>query len=296
MPTIDDLHGAFALLEDQAPQASSDISTLTRPSHRGPGRGRTWAMAATVAAVITVGVAVPALLSNNGPSKSHVAAAAGFAAPLTPSTDSSAVLQFGFTIDDQQLRDEGFKAIKTTLNRLAQTIEYMKPSDGSPHLVGGEVALYYAGKYDPAQALRGVPVDVNGRPGYYFVADRTGPETVLAWEYAPGAWAEATGGSGTRDQVKAVELRLAKSARAQAATPVVPVSVHGLPTSTITSLLHYGDDAASGDFALGNAPGDAERWDVAWQPTAKASLGTPSSSSPWTGATGPSTPTTTAGC
>jgi hypothetical protein len=100
-----------------------------------------------------------------------------------------------------------------------------------------DVKVYAPGRFDPATALKGRPVDVDGKVGYfrgYDDASRSAEpdgfrDALLAWQYAEGAWATVRGLTHTTAGLDRM-LELASALRPDERAPVrVPLSLTTVP-------------------------------------------------------------------
>ena len=99
---------------------------------------------------------------------------------------------------------------------------------------GGEGPLailtaYSPGKFDPAEARVGQPVDVNGREGFFRPSVDL-EDAVLTWSYADDAWATIHGRSTDTSELD-VMVALAGDLRPAERTPVrLPLSLANVPS------------------------------------------------------------------
>jgi hypothetical protein len=101
-----------------------------------------------------------------------------------------------------------------------------------------------------------VPVRVNGHPGFYARITRLlSTVEVLYWQYAPGAWAEATAPS------RAAELALAESARPASVPLPVPVAPTRVSAGQyVNTLASDPADRAGGYEVAGRGAGYYVSW------------------------------------
>jgi hypothetical protein len=132
----------------------------------------------------------------------------------------------------------GYTTVEYASSKLfqrASLIPVRPPNNGG----WATITRYRPGGYHGA--TKGSPVTVDGQPGFvvadahptsvgYRDTDPTAHQRAVVWQYAPGAWGMATGGSGrTPAAVDQANLRLAEAVR-PGATPVrVPMTLGYLP-------------------------------------------------------------------
>lgn len=107
----------------------------------------------------------------------------------------------------------GYLAAEYRIEDGRQSAAIAKESD--LHRYTAALVVFDSGRYDGSRIRAGgVPVQVNGRPGYYASAQlaRTSRPT-LAWEYADNAWALVQGDWPTTAATRTEELRLARAVR-----------------------------------------------------------------------------------
>ncbi|TIC87738.1 hypothetical protein E8D34_08675 [Nocardioides sp. GY 10113] len=202
--------------------------------HRGRRRVRrnrgllAGAGAVALASVIAAG----SLLAGERPTDSPLPAdRRGLHAPLVAPDTLADVREFGFHV-------EAVPDLVTTGN---WAIDPDRQSIGVMVLgVGGgldlSVAVYYEGRApDLPSGSTGQDVSVNGRSGTYVESVLPGQwSAILAWEYAPGLWAEVS--TPVRDSVPPSDLRSRMLTAAEAVRPggeavLIPVRVGTLPAS-----------------------------------------------------------------
>jgi len=276
MPTLDDLQAVFADLESRAP---STVTVATRRSRR-PG-----VLLAVAAAVITGGVAVAVPLtvgSHDRPARPHPhtsAASPAFPSALpAPAAGQSPRLRFGFTVGAV----DGFRFDTPTINRdyqslmLEGTVRLNCPScHGTADPAQGQVRVYYLGRFDAAHLDRSHPVDVNGRPGFYtrIRLDAGDPTRydVLAWQYAPRAWAVVSiwnhlaDSSQSLPQRQADDLRIATAVHSADLAMPVPFRLRATPGAHVDEL-----SADGAQLSLGG-----HDWILGWSVGALPPRGTP---------------------
>jgi hypothetical protein len=191
----------------------------------GAPRRRTWlAGAATIAAVLLLLVGLPQLFRGGalvgfgadptaGPSTSASPSDIETPGPTSSTTPAPSPFASASASPDVSVR----LALTTTLRTSSIGPWVVKPylvaatyqlariiQPGLPKSYG-QVAVYEAGAYDPSQVQSGLPTEVRGHPARYQPAgtqpgtesahSSDGPiiEPLLAWEYAPSAWAIVSG-------------------------------------------------------------------------------------------------------
>jgi hypothetical protein len=110
-----------------------------------------------------------------------------------------------------------------------ETFEFPNECLGCNHSSAtASVTVYARGAYDPAAAMTGRPVSVNGAEGY-FLPPRWPAGAVLAWQYGKYAWATAHGMSETTGSMDRL-LGLAALVQPARRIPVrLPLSLSTLP-------------------------------------------------------------------
>lgn len=220
MLTEEDLRATFRALERETPEPGDTLAILDRRLRRCAARRRTGFMVAVASltlALVAGSLAAPDLLGGD-PS--------GQTAP-----DPGEVWGFHFRLDPVPGTQVTYRSFDTRFG--SAFVRVPGPSNWSYN-----VEVFEPGAYDPAAARAGEPVDVAGKAGFYrpdllcqcFGATVTDP--ILAWEYAPDAWAGVrfSGSEGWPPDMRAQLLRLAKAVRTDQTIPLrVPFKVGYLP-------------------------------------------------------------------
>jgi hypothetical protein len=285
MRTVHDLDDAFCALADTAPEPGP-LPVLTTSSH-APERGETsrriaqrW-LAPTIAAVGTVAL-VAGLVWVTADSKSagpgNGAAGADQLQALTaPAADEAPDLTLRFTATPPA----GDTVTSYEFDRAGQVIDFGSAAapPGCDPISGtascrqvAQVRLYWANppkdpderNFNAAKVSRTGTAEVDGRAAFFgrmpHAAD--GREK-LFWQYAPGAWAEATAPS------RAAELALAESVRGATVAVRIPLA----PTMSghrYANVLSSQSSGAGGTLEI-SSPGAREGgFDVAWGNAATA--------------------------
>jgi len=207
MSTDQDVRAAFHTLADHAP-SEIDLDALTVRSRPAKWQLRpTLAVCGAVAAVIAAVAGVALVLTP------HRHSTPPMAPPAVP-------LRIGFTVP-------GYPVALTTVNAKYQEVGF----DGET------VRVYAAGAFNPATMQGGKRVNVNGHAGYFGRLRVPEPGLmpdlrVLAWPYAPDAWALVAGWepNSSDTQQLADSLTVAKALRVGGSTPLkVPFRLGYLP-------------------------------------------------------------------
>lgn len=241
MITESDLRTAFA---DEAHDVSEPADVMARLAFDGPSpRASTrhhrlvWAapVAAAAAAVIALSAAVAITDSRH---VTTTAASGGHTLPWMPGRE----LRFTASVSAVS----GYEIEQSYLSPDRETTDLVVP--GGSGVISGEVVIYAAGAFDPAEVSGGDPVSVQGHSGYYGLAtssahqldhlDNPSEVPTLAWEFAPERWALVQGWDAA-DTPPLQELhldprtemtRVAAAVNTSAAAPLlVPYRVGHLP-------------------------------------------------------------------
>jgi len=221
MSTTQDVRAAFDTLADHAP--SEVHLLLADPQPRRRNLRPVFATAIAVATVIALAAALAAVLA---PRRHHAGPAQSPPAPVS--------MRFSFTIDPST-------RYKLLGGGVAADGQDAFIKDGHTTM---SMHLYRAGAFDPAEAMRGTPVDVNGHRGYFTDLSTYIGDHNIAWEYAPNAWGvvgtDTTYASG--DAAKNAEVEVAQSLRFTQHGPLVrvPFQIGNLPSDVA---LTYGAEA-----------------------------------------------------
>jgi hypothetical protein len=226
--TEDDVRLACLALEDDAPSVDDVLAAVIGPSRRRPRRQRQLraylAVAATVVAVAAVAVAALAWPAHHRTSPP----------PATRPPADPALSRVDFTVAAPS-RYETVEYTSGALFERASLIRVQPKYDDG----WATITRYRPGGY--RGTTTGRPVSVNGQRGFvvadahptfvgYRDTDPSVRQRAVVWQYAPGAWAMATGGSGrTPAAVDQANLSLAEAVR-PGTTPVpVPMKLGYLP-------------------------------------------------------------------
>lgn len=226
--TENDVRLACLALEDDAPSVDEVLAAVIGPARRRSGRPRQrrtyLAVAATVVAVSAVAVA--ALV---WPAQHRVSSP-----PATRPPADQALSRVAFTV----VAPPGYQTVEYTSGALFQQAGLIRVR---PHYDGGwaTITRYRQGGYHGTTAGRSVSVD--GQPGFvvadahptsvgYRDTDPSAHQRAVVWQYAPGSWAMATGGSGrTPAAVDQANLGLAEAVRPGTTQVRVPMKLGYLP-------------------------------------------------------------------
>ena len=220
--TEDDIRAACAFLEEDAPSAEDVLAVLTKHQPRRRPLRTYYAVAATVVVVAAVAVAALALPGRHR----------GSPTPPARTLANPALSKVDFTV----VAPRGYRAVEYDSGGLFQRVSLVNANN-----VNGwaTVTLYRPGGYDGTTT--GPPVTVDGHPGAivadahpttvgYRATDPTQHQRAVVWQYAPQAWALATGGSGsTAGAVDQANLLLARAIRPGSTDVRVPMKLSYLP-------------------------------------------------------------------
>lgn len=251
MRTTTDIRTAFEEFADRAPSEVHLLLDDPQPRHRNLRPVLATAMA--VAAVVALAAALAAALA---PSHHHPGPAKPPPAPVS--------MRFGFTIDPAT----GYELVGGDIGvfgdgQIGAVGQGAVIKDGHTLM---SMLLYGVGvdpaEFDPAEAMRGTPVDVNGHRGYFTDLSTYIGNYNVAWEYAPGAW----GVLGTDSKypsagaAKKAEVGVAKAVRFTKHGPLlrVPFRIGYLPPDVALS---YGAESTGvpprrGQFTFSGASPD----------------------------------------
>lgn len=261
MYTEDDLRATFGTLEQEAPTIGETLAGVETLRQRRTTRRRVTGVTAAVVvtAALTAGsLAAPGLLRDNNPEQVQ---------PANPVAVKP--LEFPFAVEDTP----GFKtfyqgASHPTLVDNAKVFqtngEFPRDTNQQPY----DLFVFEAGKYNPAAARAGEPIDVRGKPGFYRPdmpchCSGESPISGLAWEYAPNTWAlvQYFKTDVPVAEVKENLVRIATAVRFDKTTPLrVPFKVGYLPEGlqlTMGDMFTWDPDRAGAH--LGLAPTDPDK-------------------------------------
>ena len=271
--SIADLRAAFAALEERAPTELPPDRLPGRPSTRGQSGGanlRRWVvpLAAAAALVTATGgtwLATSALRSPSPPAEGT----------RVPTTTVPTELRFSFDVASVPGYRVQLAQIQPELQRADVTV-------GTSDLICGAVYVFPAGGFDPTEALRGKPIRVGDRAGYFapltspsLLDNRTVKPAVLdsvAWQYRPNAWAmvqldwgliptELSNPLARGHTVEADELRIAAAVKTGQSTAMrLPFRVGYLPAGVYPVSANQSPELQGG--ALGLADGRPTAKDV----------------------------------
>lgn len=199
MPTLDDLHEAFAELEHQAPLNCH--RALARQQGDGvvrtSARQRPWLLPALVAAVV-LGVVTVAILgiAIGTQSRSNQQQVASSPPPSTGvATQPGRVQATTYSFELRPLA--GVTGADRRAGTDYQVLQLVSVVEGQPPVA--QVLVYPVGGFAPARPPGAIDVGVGDLPGFsgLIAPDGPGMATVIdapgldavAWEYVPGAWA-----------------------------------------------------------------------------------------------------------
>lgn len=209
MPTLDSLKAAFEARADEATPVSDLLASLP-PRHEHDPWARRGAVVAGVASAAAVAVIVTVTsehsMSGNGTTApSREQSAAHSRRPHPPAGPQPTRLQYTFSLGHVAGYELAYDQIDPT-SQVADVSESGRAD--SPTSTGstvarsiGDIRVYARGAFDPTEARKGAPVEVDGHPGYW--ANMPDPDTgdppagvdkrAVVWEYAPDSWAVVQG-------------------------------------------------------------------------------------------------------
>lgn len=277
MPTLDDLHDAFAELEEQAPLSCH--RALARQQGDGfvrtGARQRPWLLPALVAAVV-LGVVTVAILgiAIGTQSRSNQQQVASSPPPSTGVSDATSPIEtqparMQATTYSFELRPlAGVTGADRRAGRDYQVLQLVSVVEGQPPVA--QVLVYPVGGFVPARPPGAIEVRVGDLPGFSGLIAPEGPgmATVIdapgldavAWEYVPGAWAIVQSGGPVDSGVTVPTLvQIAEAVYFSGTQPVlVPaqfgflpagltpdsIATTGPPATRLTTIDFAGDGAA----------------------------------------------------
>ena len=238
MRTENDLRRALIELE---PATTSTAGMLDRVRAGAARRRQRRRAMIAIAAVTVVAAAIPVgahQLRHSPGSTATATAQPGVtrtpsARPSPTRTPPSGVtLRFGF----ESRPTPGYLVVPSSIEPDVQRASIYLANVGIGRRSFGDLTVYTGPDFDASLALRGEPVTVNGRRGYY--ASLPDPDTgngtrkpALAWEYAPSKWAVVQG-DWTPAAARGAELALARAVSFDGTrTFAVPYRAVGLPAN-----------------------------------------------------------------
>jgi hypothetical protein len=223
MRTEDDLRQALLDLEPANPHIPDLLDRVEAAAARRRRRRATTAALATVVAVGGVGAVTPLALRHADRASDPTATASTPrpsgttpAPTVPPPTTPNGWLRFVASSDPVS----GYVVSWYAVVPGGQTAVVDERADSPKDL--GDIRVYAAGRYDPAAASAGVPLQVRGHQGYFATlidpdtTDKAGgnghAKPAVVWEYAPDSWAVVQG-DWTPAAARTEELRIANAVR-----------------------------------------------------------------------------------
>jgi hypothetical protein len=193
------------------------------------------------AAIALVGVIVAAGCSaqQDAEPSPQASSPAVTSSPAAPAPSSTTVTQFdphwmGLTPDQPQ----GWKELNRTITGEFQQFS-LRPADETDMRYGCngcapwtvDLTAYAAGKFDPAEAQTGQPVNVNGQGDGFLTEDPAKQTATLTWPYADNAWATVKGWTPATTQLDRM-VELAHALKPAERTPIrLPMSMPDVPAN-----------------------------------------------------------------
>jgi hypothetical protein len=226
--TEDDVRMACVALEADAPSVDDVLAAMIGPSRHRPRRRRELRGYLAVAATV-IAVAANAIVALAWPTHHRAAPPPATRQPADP-----ALSRVDFTV----VPPRGYETVEYSSGALfqrASLIQVVPKYDNG----WATITLYRPGGYHGTTT--GKAVRVNGQRGFvvadahptsvaYRDTDPTVHERAVVWQYAPGAWAMATGARGlTPAAVDQANVSLAAAVRPGTAPVRVPMKLGYLP-------------------------------------------------------------------
>jgi hypothetical protein len=169
------------------------------------------------------------------PQASSPSATSSSAAPAASTTVSQFDPQWMGLVPDQP---QGWKELNRQITGEFQQFS-LRPADDTERRLNCngcapwtvDLTAYTPGKFDPAEARTGQPVDVHGEGDGFLAEDPAKHTATLTWPYADNAWATVKGLTAATTQLDRM-VELAHAFKPAERTPIrLPMSMPGVPAN-----------------------------------------------------------------